>query len=233
MPNDMTQQNDMAKLQGPDLANAIDKIPEVAMAKMLARAENLPRGYRENPGSCLVALQMARATGLGFLPVVQNLVMIDGNAAWKSPFVIAMIKTCGLFRDIDFIETHDDNKKKLACRMIATRVSDGRVLDGMTVTLDLAKSEGWMGRKGSKWQTMPDQMLDYKAAQFFARKWCPEVTCGLYTVDDIADANASRDLVATAGTAETDKLDKTKKRKATPAKETDVDPASTFVDHAL
>ena len=40
---------------------------------------------------------------------------------------------------------------------------------GATVTIGMAKAEGWVNKTGSKWQTMPELMLAYRAATFFAR----------------------------------------------------------------
>jgi len=53
----------------------------------------------------------------------------------------------------------------------------------------MAKDEGWLDKKGSKWQTMPRQMMMYRAASFFARVHCPEVLIGLQTVDEVQDVN--------------------------------------------
>ena len=51
----------------------------------------------------------------------------------------------------------------------------------------MAKDEGWYGKSGSKWQTMPELMLQYRAAAFFARTNCPEITMGMYTSEEYSD----------------------------------------------
>ena len=43
----------------------------------------------------------------------------------------------------------------------------GDRIEGPTVTIAMAKAEGWYGRSGSKWPTMPDLMLSYRSAAFF------------------------------------------------------------------
>jgi hypothetical protein len=57
----------------------------------------------------------------------------------------------------------------------------------MKVTMDIAKAEGWVSKNGSKWKTMPQLMLRYRAASFFSSLNCPEVTMGLYTSDEIIE----------------------------------------------
>jgi hypothetical protein len=51
----------------------------------------------------------------------------------------------------------------------------------------MARSEGWITKNGSKWKTMPEQMLRYRAATFFARAYCPELTMGMMTNDEVRD----------------------------------------------
>ena len=52
----------------------------------------------------------------------------------------------------------------------------------------LEKADGWHGKDGSKWKTMPEVMLKYRAAAFFARTECPEALMGVQTTDEIIDA---------------------------------------------
>ena len=60
-------------------------------------------------------------------------------------------------------------------------------VNGMTVDMDIAKEEGWLSKNGSKWKTMPQLMLRYRAASFFSSLNCPELTMGLYTREEMQD----------------------------------------------
>ena len=64
---------------------------------------------------------------------------------------------------------------------------DGNRLDGVPVSMAMAKVEGWYDKNGSKWQTMPELMLRYRAATFFKNIHCPEITMGFKTSDEIID----------------------------------------------
>ena len=55
--------------------------------------------------------------------------------------------------------------------------------------MQMAKAEGWLDKSGSKWKTMPQQMLQYRAASFFARVFCPDILMGVQTADEIRDVN--------------------------------------------
>ena len=51
----------------------------------------------------------------------------------------------------------------------------------------MAKAEGWLTKTGSKWQTMPELMLKYRAAAFFGRLYAPEVLMGMQTAEEVID----------------------------------------------
>ena len=58
--------------------------------------------------------------------------------------------------------------------------------------MKMAKDEGWLSN--SKWKSMSEQMLGYRAAAFFARLYIPNALMGVYVegeVDDIETNNTS------------------------------------------
>lgn len=66
------------------------------------------------------------------------------------------------------------------------------VYESTPVSMDLAVKEGWYQRKGSKWQTMSDQMLVYRSASFFGRVYAPELLLGLPSEDEVRDILTAR-----------------------------------------
>lgn len=61
--------------------------------------------------------------------------------------------------------------------------------DNFIMAGQMAKAEGWVDKNGSKWKTMPQVMLRYRAASFFSRMNCPELTLGLYSKEEIIDGD--------------------------------------------
>ena len=51
----------------------------------------------------------------------------------------------------------------------------------------MAKDEDWYGKNGSKWKTMPEQMLAYRAAAFFARVYIPNALMGVMVEGEAED----------------------------------------------
>jgi hypothetical protein len=98
-----------------------------------------------------------------------------------------MINDSGIFGPLNYnISGKDDD---YGCFVSATRRSDGIEVSGSRVTIGIAKAEGWYSKAGSKWKSMPEQMLRYRAAMFFARTECPQVLLGMQSRDEIIDSN--------------------------------------------
>lgn len=61
------------------------------------------------------------------------------------------------------------------------------ILEGPPVSITMSVQEGWWAKDGSKWKTLPELMLRYRAASFFVRLYGPELLMGLPTVDELED----------------------------------------------
>lgn len=158
------------------------------MGKAFASSTIVPKEFQGNLGNCLIALDVAnRFKGMSPLTVMQNMYIVYGRPSWSSKFLIAMINNSGKFdQPLKFREEEKD-RKPYACTAWTTL--NGEVIEGMKVTMDIAKAEGWIDKNGSKWKTMPQLMLRYRAASFFSSLNCPEVTMGLYTAEEIIDGD--------------------------------------------
>jgi hypothetical protein len=154
------------------------------MAKMLAESDMVPDQYKKNIPNTVIALEMANRIGASPLAVMQNLYIVYGKPAWSSQFLISCVNTSGKFSPLRFAlaGTGDD----LGCTAWATDKANER-LESPRVTIGMAKAEGWFQKNGSKWKTMPDLMLRYRAATLFARLYAPELTMGMKTEDEIID----------------------------------------------
>lgn len=58
------------------------------------------------------------------------------------------------------------------------------VVESSKITIEMAVKEGWYTKNGSKWQTMAEQMLRYRAASFFGRVHAPELLMGLRSSEE-------------------------------------------------
>lgn len=70
---------------------------------------------------------------------------------------------------------------------IRHRPQDRQIIYGAEISVRMAVLERWYTKSGSKWQTMPRQMLIYRAASFFQRAYCPEIGMGFHTTEEEID----------------------------------------------
>ena len=79
------------------------------------------------------------------------------------------------------------------CRVEAEDRETGEKVKGPEVTIQMAKAEGWYSKKdrygneASKWQSMPEMMLAYRAAAFFARIYIPNALMGARVEGEVED----------------------------------------------
>jgi hypothetical protein len=171
-------------------------------------------GHTPNPAglpNCVVALNMAMRMGADPLMVMQNLYVIEGRPSWSSQFIIAAINSCGRFSPLRFEISEPGKSEKVkytavvwksgnkseeprevtiqhrTCRAWVIEKETGDRLDGPTVSMQMAIDEGWLTKNGSKWQTMPEIMLRYRAASLFGRLYAPELLMGLQTQEEVHD----------------------------------------------
>jgi len=159
------------------------------MAKLLVQSSMVPDVYKgeKNLGNAVVALDIAWRTGKSPLAVMQNIYFVHNKPAWSSQFLIACVNTCGRFASLQYRMTGTKGKDDWGCIAHSIEKSTNETLESPEVTIKMAKDEGWYGRSGSKWKTMPELMLRYRAATFFARLYCPDLTMGIHTRDEIDD----------------------------------------------
>lgn len=155
------------------------------MAKVLSTAPMIPQNYRNEPGNCLIALDMAQRMNMPPMMIMQNLYIVNGNPGWSGQACIALINNCGRFSPVKFIEKQDGDD--FSCQAYATELATGETVYGTTVDKKMAKDCGWLDKSGSYWKKMPMQMARYRSAAFFARTYCPESLMGLYTDDELRD----------------------------------------------
>lgn len=156
-------------------------------AKLLAASTLVPQQYQGNLPNCVIALNMATRIGADPLLVMQSLYIVHGRPGWSAKFLIASFNQCGKFSAVRYEWVGDRGKDSWGCRAWATEKSTGEKIIGPLITIDLAKKEGWYEKSGSKWKTIPELMLQYRAAAWMVNTHAPEISMGLQTQEEIHD----------------------------------------------
>lgn len=158
------------------------------MAQLLLASDTIPQSYKGKLPDCVIAIDMANRMGVSPLVIMQNSQIVRGNFSWKGTACKAMIDGCGKYEDSYYVEVGERGKNSWGYYLEAID-KRGRVVKGVTVDIAMAKAESWYQKDGSKWKTMPELMLKYRAAAFFFRTECASLAMGFLTAeeqDDIA-----------------------------------------------
>lgn len=178
--------------------------------KWLFRPEANPNGV----SNCIIALNMAQRLGADPMMIMQNLYLVDGRPSWSSQFIIAAINSSGRYSPLRFDITGGEEEveipyavtewvynqatkkkepvesnqtarvKNYKCVAWVVEKATGERLESTPITMEMAVKEGWYQKNGSKWQSMPEQMLRYRAASFFGRIYAPDLLMGLRTQEE-------------------------------------------------
>ena len=159
-------------------------------AKAYAASNLVPDQFKNNMSNCIIAMEMAKRMEMNALMLMQNMYIVHGKPSFSSTFVIACINACGRFTPLRFKYSGEGDNRK--CIAYCHDKKSGDLLESTPITIQIAKAEGWYGKKGSKWQTMPDLMLQYRAATFFGRAFAPDYLMGLHTREEMHDIHSNK-----------------------------------------
>lgn len=160
------------------------------IATQLAKSDIIPDNYKNKPQNVIVAMNIADKMQLDPFTVMQNMALIRGKMAWSGSFCRTLIERSGKFASLELNYVGEKGKDSYGCYLSATRLSDGKKIDGPVVTMGMAKAEKWT--TNSKWLTLTDLMLAYRCQSYFCRLHCPEAMSGIYTAEEIEDINTPR-----------------------------------------
>lgn len=202
------------------LLSRSEMVPEMFREKILIKKGPQKGTYVDNPSAipnCVLALNMANRMNMDVLGLMQNLLMISGRLSWSSQYVIASVNRTGRFSAVQYDITKSDEEeqveyqirewndqarrmetltrrtkiKNMTCVAWAIEKATGQRVESPQVSIRMAVLEGWYNKEGSKWKTMPDVMLRYRAASFFGKFYVPESMFGLPSEDEVEDGAAT------------------------------------------
>lgn len=167
------------------------------VAKAFAASSLVPQQYQGNIANCMIGLSMAQRLMADPIAVFQSLYIVHGRPTWSAQFIIASLNSCGRFSPLRFEILGEGDDR--VCYAWAIERGTNERLEGPPVSIQMAVREGWMGKNGSKWQTMPELMLRYRAATFFGRLYAPDILMGMRSDVEVYDEGPGEvEKIATA-----------------------------------
>lgn len=164
------------------------------IASQYSKSDLVPETYKNKPENVIIALGMSQKTGFDVFTIMQNLSIVRGKATWSGSFCRTLIESTGLYKDIDLVEVGKREDDTWGYYAQAVRKSDGKIVKGATVTIGMARAEAWIA-KNTKWKSMPELMLQYRATAFFARVYASSAINGLQTAEEVDDVYSNSNKV--------------------------------------
>ena len=178
------------QVQQPQTNNLTSFSQNWNMAVQLSKSDIIPDNYKNKPQNVVIAIGLANQMQLDPFTVMQNLAIIKGKTSWSGSFCKTLIERTGKYKNLELNYVGEKGKDSYGCYLSAVRVSDGKVINGPTVTMQMAKAEKWTSN--SKWLTLTDLMLAYRCQSFFCRLYVPEAMNGIYTSEEVEEVSAQR-----------------------------------------
>jgi hypothetical protein len=155
-------------------------------ARYLSQLQATPLHFRGKTAECMWVVRLARRLDMDPFMVMNNIYFMHGRVGYSSSFMIGVVNQCGLFSNLEF--EYNGTGESRSCVAKAKCLKTKRTLSSIPVSIKMAREEGWSLTRGSKWKTMPDLMLQYRAAAFFCRAFAPQFLMGL-AKEELEDIN--------------------------------------------
>ena len=141
-----------------------------------------------NPQAVLTTLLLGRELGLSAMASLRSVHIIEGRHSLSAELMVALVLKSGLAEHFTLIESTDT-----ICTY-ETKRKDAPQPQRLSYKIEQAVQAGLLvpprpGRRPSPWHTMPDKMLRARAKSELARLEYPDLLAGLYTPEELRDAN--------------------------------------------
>lgn len=163
------------------------------IGKMFASSQLVPQNYQGKPMDCTIAVDIANRMGVSPMMIMQSLYVVKGKPQFSGQACMSFIRASKEFKNVRPVYTGEKNTDSWGCYIRAEDRNTGEEVKGTEITIAMARAEGWYskpdkyGKETSKWQTMPEQMLAYRAAAFFARVYIPNALMGVAVEGEVED----------------------------------------------
>lgn len=186
----MTDKKDLMPTEGTNVTVGMDTSDGFALlqrqAKMLAQSDFVPTAFKSVPNA-VIAITMAHQMQTNPITICQNMYLVYNQPAFSTKFLLGRVASEGKYTALRYTFSGEPHTDSWTCYAWARELLTGDRLDGTAVSIGMAKKEGWYQKKGSKWQTIPEQMLRYRAASFWIGAYAPQASMGFPSVEEARD----------------------------------------------
>lgn len=213
-----TTQNNAIDIFNDNIFASIERV-----SSKLANSKLVPNHLQGKPDDCFLVVQQAYRWGIDPFAVAQGTSVVQGKLCYEGKLVAAVLQNLtGI--ELDYKYSGDGEDRTV---IVAGKRRADDVAKEITIMVKNVKTVN------TKWKEMPDQMLAYRGAREWTRRWSPGVILGVYTEDEMdgvpmknigggSTLDISSDPVLAEMKAEQNAKPKNKRKKAADVDETNV-----------
>lgn len=159
-------------------------------AEIMAKSDIIPQHYRAKPANVFIAVQTAYRMDLDPMLVMQNTYVVGGKLGMNTTFAISLANNSGLFSNgIRYRQSGEGESLEVTAY---TNLKKTNEEISYTFSYKTAVAEGYT--RNSKYKTMPELMLRYRAATLLIRTHAPEVLNGMHMIEELEDVEVAREI---------------------------------------
>lgn len=150
------------------------------VAKLMSSASLAPAHLRGEGklGDCFLVAAQAFRWRMDPFSVAQHTYVLSGKLGYEGKLIAAVVNSSGRLQgSLDYRYTGTGDQ-----RMVTV---SGKLI-GDTATREIAGSVGGWKTSNEQWKKNPDQMLAYRGAREWARRYMPEAVLGIQADDELA-----------------------------------------------
>jgi len=166
----------------------------------IAASSLIPEHFKGKIDNTFLAYYKAQRLNMDPIALMEMSYVVHGKLGYEAKLITSLINNSGLFTGLlkykftGELKRGKDGKvlpeSTRECTAYTIEKITGEKLE-MSCNISMAFAEGWTNDKGSstsKWHTMTENMLMYRAASFFGKMYCPQLIAGMNTREELEDS---------------------------------------------
>jgi hypothetical protein len=156
------------------------------IATALSNSDLVPAHFQKKPANVLLALEFAHRNDIAPFAAMQSMFVVSGKVGMSAAMAISLARKHNVWKGLRYDVS--GSGETLAVKAIAKLHDDSEV--SARVTMQQAHAAGWT--RNAIYKSLPDLMLQYRAATFLIRTHFPEVLFGMQTMEELKDVDAAQ-----------------------------------------
>lgn len=161
--------------------DALDRIERIA-ERMAKGKVTVPEHLRGNVGDCMAIATQAMLWNMDPFVVAQKTHIVSGRLGYEAQLVNAVLQNSGAIRGMPYYEYSGDGND-LKCRVGCVPRGETEVRWGEWLSIAAVTT-----KNSPLWKTNPKQQMGYLQVKNWARAFAPGAILGVYTTDELGDA---------------------------------------------